>query len=251
MKVGDKACARAADRRIARRRHQAAVPAAAERRWHGRAASRPEGAYAPDAKLCTDQGRRRHHARGRLLSSLAGPPGAAGARAAAGRRADDHRPAHPRHVVPGGARRAGGDSRRLRHRQDRAAGDAGEMVRRRRHRLCRLRRARQRDGGSVARVSQAHRSAHRPRPDGAHRHHRQYLEHAGGRARGQHLHRGHGRRIFPRPRAACGADGGFDQPLGRGAARSLRPARRAARAKPPIRPISARGWPNSTSAPRG
>ncbi len=87
--------------------------------------------------------------------------------------------------------------------------------------------------------------------DGAHRHHRQHLEHAGGGARGQHLHGGHRRRVFPRPGPACRADG------------RLRPAagpRRCARcpagsancpARPPIRPISARAWPSSTSAPRG
>ena len=33
-------------------------------------------------------------------------------------------------------------------------------------------------------------------------HHRQHLEHAGGRARGQHLYRSHRRRIFPRPGAS-------------------------------------------------
>ena len=171
--------------------------------------------------------RRRKHEIG-FFQHLAGPAGAAGRRASARRRADDHRPAHPRHAVPGRARRTGGDPRRLRHRQDRPAGDAGEMVRRRRHRLCRLRRARQRDGRGAARIPRSRRSAHRPRPDGAHGHHRQHLEHAGRRARGQHLHGGDDRRIFPRPGSERGADGRFDQPLGRGAARSVGPARRAA-----------------------
>ena len=74
----------------------------------------------------------------------------------------------------------------------------------------------------------AHRPAHRPAADGAHRHHRQHLEHAGGGARGQHLLRGHGRRVLPRPGAARRADGRFHQPLGRGAARGVGPLRRAA-----------------------
>ena len=187
-----------------------------------------EGEHAPDATLCTikDAAGKVHEIG--FFQNLADPPAAAGARTPAGRRADGHRPTHPRHFIPRGARRSGRHSRRLRHRQDRVAGDAGEMVRRRRHRLCRLRRARQRNGRSAARISEAQRSAHRPRLDGAHRHHRQYLEHAGGRARGQHLHSGNGRRIFPRSGPACGADGRFDQPLGRSLARSVRPPRRIA-----------------------
>ncbi len=64
------------------------------------------------------------------------------ARPAGGRRAAAHRPAGDRPALPGGAgqrrRRAG----RLRHRQDRAAAADREVVRRRRHRLRRLRRAR-------------------------------------------------------------------------------------------------------------
>ena len=41
------------------------------------------------------------------------------------------------------------------------------------------------------------RPAYRPTADGTHRHHRQHLEYAGGRARGQYLYRGYGWRVFP------------------------------------------------------
>ncbi len=41
--------------------------------------------------------------------------------------------------------------------------------------------------------------------------------------------RGHGRRVFPRPGLARRADGRLDEPLGRGAARSVGPLRRASR----------------------
>ncbi len=117
----------------------------------------------------------------------------------AGERAAGHRPAHPRLPVPGGAGRQGGDSGRLRHRQDGAAGGAGQGLQRRRHRLPRLRRARQRDGRRAGGIPAAHRPAHRPAADGAHGDHRQHLEHAGGRARGVDLLGDHRGRVLPRP----------------------------------------------------
>ena len=52
-------------------------------------------------------------------------------------------------------------ARRVRHRQDGAAGNTRQMVRCRHHRLCRLRRARQRDGRSAARASRTDGPAHR------------------------------------------------------------------------------------------
>ena len=68
----------------------------------------------------------------------------------------------------------------------------------------------------------------RPAARRAHRDHRQHVEHAGRGARGQHLHGDHGRRVLPRPGPERRADGGLDQPLGRGPARGVRAARRTA-----------------------
>ena len=58
--------------------------------------------------------------------------------------------------------------------------------------------------------------------------HRQHLQHAGGGARGQHLHRRDGSGIFSRSGPARGADGGLYQPLGGGSARTGRTPGRAA-----------------------
>ena len=168
---------------------------------------------------------------------------------AAGDRAAGHRPADHRLPVSGGARRQGGRAGRVRHRQDGAARSAGQGLQRRRHRLSRLRRARQRNGGRARRIPAARRSADRAAADGTHGDHRQHVEHAGRGARGVDLFRDHRRRIFPRPGLARGADGRLDQPLGRGAARSLRPLRRASRRRrlsrvpvePPRRLLRARG----------
>ena len=62
------------------------------------------------------------------------------------RRAPPHRPAGARPAVPVARGSTAAVPGRLRHRQDRAAAADREVVRRRRHRLRRLRRARQRDG---------------------------------------------------------------------------------------------------------
>ena len=173
--------------------------------------------------------RRRHAATSRDAPRVAGAHAAPGREAPAGQRADDHRPAHPRHAVPGRARRPRRAARRLRHRQDRAAGSARQVVRRRRDRLRRLRRARQRDGRGARRVPEARGPAHRPAAGRAHGDHRQHVEHAGRGARGEHLHGDLGRRVFPRPGPARRADGRLDEPLGRGAARGLGAPGRAAR----------------------
>ena len=58
---------------------------------------------------------------------------------------------------------------------------------------------------------------------------REHLEHAGRRPRGVDLHRDHGGRVLPRPGLPRRADGRLDEPLGRGAARGLQPARGDAR----------------------
>ena len=145
--------------------------------------------------------RRRHDTRALDAPRLAGARAAPGRATAAAARAARHRPAHHRLPVPGRARRQGGGSRRLRHRQDGAARSAREGLQRRRDRLSRLRRARQRDGRRARGVSAAHRSAHRPAADGAHGHHREHVEHAGRGARGVDLFRDHRRRVFSRPGA--------------------------------------------------
>ena len=60
--------------------------------------------------------------------------------------------------------------------------------------------------------------------DGAHGAHRQYQQHARGRPRGVHLHGHHAGGILPRHGLRRGHDGGFHLPLGRSAARDLRPS---------------------------
>ena len=99
-------------------------------------------------------------------------------------------------IARGSTRRG---ARRLRHRQDDAAAADRQVVRRRRHRLRRLRRARQRDGRRRSpSCAELERPAHR-RPAGRpHRDHRQHLEHADDGPRGEHLHRRHRRRVLPR-----------------------------------------------------
>ena len=118
--------------------------------------------------------------------------------------------------------------RRVRHRQDDAAAADRQVVRRRRHRLRRLRRARQRDGrrrSTSSRGSPTRAPAAAGRPD---RDHRQHLEHADDGARGQHLHRGHRRRVLPRHGPPRRRDRRLHVPLGGGAARVRLPLRRAA-----------------------
>ena len=72
-------------------------------------------------------------------------------------------------------------------------------------------------------------ATHRAPADGAHRHHREHVEHAGRRARGVDLFRDHRRRVFSRPGTARRADGRLDVALGGGAARGVGPVRRTAR----------------------
>ena len=90
-------------------------------------------------------------------------------------------------AVPGG----------LRHGQDRHPAPAGQVVRRRHHRLHRMRGARQRDDRSAARVPGAQGSPLRPLPHGAHHPHRQHLQYARGGSGGLHLHRHHPGRVLP------------------------------------------------------
>ena len=143
--------------------------------------------------------------------------------------AADHRPARDRRALPDRARRSRHDPRRLRHRQDRAPAVAGEMGARRRRRLRRLRRARQRADRGAPGVPAARRPAQRGVADGAHDPDREHVEHAGGRARSVDLHGDHAGGVLPRPGLSRRADGRLDQPLGRGAARGLEPARGDAR----------------------
>ncbi len=61
-------------------------------------------------------------------------------------------------------------------------------------------------------------------PDEAHGADRQHLRHAGRGARGFDLHRHHDRGVLPRHGLFRRPDGGFHLPLGRGAARNVRPS---------------------------
>ena len=103
------------------------------------------------------------------------------------------------------------------------------MVGRRHRRLRRLWRARQRAERGARRAAAAQRSADRRVAHGSDDHRRQHQQHAGGRARGEHLHGHHDRGVLPRPGLPRRAAGRLDQPLGRGAARGLEPARGDAR----------------------
>ena len=77
-------------------------------------------------------------------------------------------------------------------------------------------------------LARARRPAHRRSPRGAHRDHRQHLEHADDGARGQHLHRRHGRRVLPRHGLRRRRHRRLHLALGRGAARVRLAHRRAA-----------------------
>ena len=245
---------------------------AARRGRHGRRARGParrrrrdRGARAPDPRSPAPQ-RDRHGdpqrpgAAGgarrvdrRAARHDAAPP--AGTRAGSDRQparrvdAADHRSAGGRRPVPRRPRRRGRDPRRVRHRQDGAAAGAGEVGARRRRGLRRLRRARQRADRGARGVPRARRSAHRRLADAAHDHDREHLEHAGRRPRGVDLHRDHGGRVLPRPGLSRRADGRLHQPLGRGAARGLQPARGdARRGGLPGLPVDSAGA-SSTSVP--
>ena len=98
----------------------------------------------------------------------------------------------------------------------------------RRHRVRRLRRARQRDDAHAARAARAGGSAHRAPAGRSHGAGREHLEHAGRRARGLALHRRHHGRVLPRHGLPRGAARRLDLALGGGAARDLRPPRRDA-----------------------
>ena len=126
----------------------------------GRSSGSRAGEYSDDEQSrCAATDGRRHEIA--MQPALARADARVRARPAARKCADDHGPAHPRHALPGGARRARDAAGRLRHRQDGAAGGARQMVRRRRDRLRRLRRARQRDGRGARRVPAARGPAHR------------------------------------------------------------------------------------------
>ena len=178
------------------------------RRLHRRAAHRARPGCA------------RPHPQAQALPPLAGAHAAALPPPRPRHRAADHRPAHPRHVLPVAEGRQGRDSRPLRRRQDRGAAPDRALVQCRDRDLCRLRRARQRTGRYSGELARAHRSAHRPLADGAHAAGGQHLQHAGGGARSVDLCRRHAGRIFPRPGLRRGDGGRFHQSLGRSAARS-------------------------------
>ena len=156
------------------------------------------------------------------LAPLAGAPGPAlpGAPAALG--APDHWPTGPGCPLSPGQGRRRGHPRRLRHRQDHHPAPALQVVRSRPHRLCGLRRARQRDDGDLDRTARPARSPHRSRPAGAHHSHRQHLQHAGGGPGGLHLYRHHHGRGLSGHGLRRGPDGRLHLPLGRGPAGNLR-----------------------------
>ena len=77
----------------------------------------------------------------------------------------------------------------------------------------------------AAGVPRARRPAQRAAAHGANDPRRQHLEHAGRRARGEHLHRHHAGRVLPRHGLPRRADGRLHLALGRGAARDRRPPR--------------------------
>ena len=81
----------------------------------------------------------------------------------------------------------------------------------------------------LARAGRADRSADRRAPGRADRGHRQHLQHADDGARGQHLQRGHGRRVLPRHGAGRRRGRRLDLAVGGGAARVRLAQRRAAR----------------------
>ena len=143
---------------------------------------------------------------------------AAHPRAPSHRPAARDRPADHRHVLPHRQGRHGGHPRRVRHGQDHHAAPVGQVVRRRDHRLHRLRRTRQRDDRGPARVPGTEGPAQRPAADGADDPDRQHLQHAGGGPRGLHLHGHHAGRVLPRHGLQRGRVRRLDEPLGRGAA---------------------------------
>ena len=154
-------------------------------------------------------------------------------------------------LFPGRARQQRRGARRLRHRQDHAAAAGRQVVRRGRHRLRRLRGARQRDGRRARRARSARRPAHRAAAGRAHGDHRQHLEHADDGPRGQHLHRGDGRRVLPRHGPPRRGHRRFDLPLGRGAAGVLVPDPARCRPRRATRPPCVRRWPRSTNGRPG
>ncbi len=93
------------------------------------------------------------------------------------------------------------------------------------------------------------RPLHRAQAHGAHPAGGQYLQHAGGGARGLGLCRHDHGRVLPRHGLRRGDAGGLHQPLGRGPARGLRAGSGRCRSRKATRPISPRAWRRSTSAP--
>ena len=132
-----------------------------------------------------------------------------------------HGAARHRHPFPAGERRDGRRAGRLRHGQDDDPARARQMVRRRHHRLHRMRRARERDDRRAHEFSRADRSAVEAPSHGAHDHDRQHVEYAGGGARGLDLHGNHDRRVLPRPGLPRGGHGRLDLALGGSAPRAL------------------------------
>jgi len=149
-------------------------------------------------------------------------------------RTDDHRPADPRHAVPRGARRRatlpGGFGTGKTVLQEALAKwcDAEVIV----YVGCGER------GNEMAEVLDEFPKLDDPR-SGRPLAERTviiatHVEHAGGRARGEHLHGDLGRRVFPRPGTARRVDGRFDQPLAEACARS-RGGSASSRARPATR----------------
>ncbi len=99
------------------------------------------GRYDADATLAVVAGDAGAHD-----PALAGAPAPPAPRPDRRRRAARHRAARARPALPGRARQHRSRAGRLRHRQDRPAPAGRQVVHRRRHRLRRVRRARQRDG---------------------------------------------------------------------------------------------------------
>ena len=103
-----------------------------------------------------------------LFHTLARASAAAGARAAAAEHADADWATRARHLLPAAAGRRVWDAWRIWNRQDHHAATALQMGRSRRHRLCGLRRTRQRDDRNVVEAAEPRRSAQRPPAGRAH-----------------------------------------------------------------------------------
>mmetsp|Transcript_33710 Transcript_33710/g.62304 ORF Transcript_33710/g.62304 Transcript_33710/m.62304 type:complete len:241 (+) Transcript_33710:433-1155(+) len=155
---------------------------------------------------------------------LAGPKASAHPGEAPGQLPPHHGPARHRRTLPLRPGRHLRRPRSLRVRQDRHLPVPLQVLQLGRHRVRRVRRARQRDGGGPVRLSRTDHDG-QGRGDGGREgggHHEadhprgQHVQHARGGAGGVHLHRHHPRRVLPRPGHERVHDGRLDLSVGRG-----------------------------------